>query len=151
MPGVKGTMTVTESYALDQNTLPTLPSLHDCTITGMALEEEWITLRFEEEDPGRHDAIRCDRPQAKAVTVRYHLLPPREYTFARWHRGIHWLQPGGHYREIEKPDPGKLVSTGLEYLYCHVAHCSVIISLYSRKYREVYLSPAADPLRRAQT
>ena len=53
-----------ERYALIQETLPTLPTPHDCIISRIELDEQFIVFYFEE-NIAAHDSIKAIRPNAQ--------------------------------------------------------------------------------------
>ena len=122
-----------ERYDLNTDALPTLPTPHDCIVTRMQQEDQFIVFYFENDISGR-DSIKAIHPQAKTLIIRYHLTKYREFTFHKWYRGIRLLFPSGFYKQIDKPNLDKLVLPRLEYLYHHVSYCSIITTLFSDGY-----------------
>ena len=122
-----------ERYALIQETLPTLPTPHDCIISRIELDEQFIVFYFEE-NIAAHDSIKAIRPNAQSLIIRYHLTEHKAYAFYEWRRGIRLFFPSGYYKEIQKPDLNQFTSVKLEYLYQHIDYSSIIITLFSRGY-----------------
>jgi len=122
-----------EKYSLIEETLPTLPTPHDCVISQIELDDQFIVFYFEN-NIASHDSIEAIHPNAKSLIIRYHLTKYKEYAFYRWHRGIRLLFPSGYYKEMKKTDVQKLPLSRLEYLYQHVDYSSVIITLFSGGY-----------------
>ena len=61
-----------ETYLLDGNNTSAIPLPHDCRITGIREEDDYLIIDFEE-DISYHDAIKAVHPDALALTVRFHL------------------------------------------------------------------------------
>ena len=62
-----------ETYYLNQDTLPSMPVPHDCIINKIMLEEQSLVFSFTS-DISRYDSVRNLRPNAKSLTIRYHLI-----------------------------------------------------------------------------
>ena len=60
-----------ERYNLNQITLPTIPVPHDCVVTNILEDDEYLIFLFEE-DISYHDSIQAIHPSAKGLTIRFH-------------------------------------------------------------------------------
>ncbi|MBQ3222975.1 MAG: hypothetical protein IJB41_05130, partial [Clostridia bacterium] len=47
----------------------------------------------------------------------------------KWHKGVYFFSPSGFYKQIQKPDLGRLTTSRLEYLYHNIRYCSIITTL----------------------
>lgn len=50
-----------------------IPIPHDCVIKDIRQESDWLIIDFED-DISRHDSIRAIRPDARTLTLRFHLI-----------------------------------------------------------------------------
>lgn len=123
---------MTERYSLNQMTLPTIPVPHDCVITDILEDDEYLIFRFEE-DISYHDSIRAIRPSAKGLTIRFHKIDGftenmelYRYTCSRHQSGYMSRKP---QKLFELARHGK---RPLEYLEHFVAWNTIIIHLFSK-------------------
>ena len=76
-----------EIYYLNQESLPTIPVPHDCTIKTIRVENQDIVFVFDD-DISSYDSLSWIRPQAKSLVIRYHLVDRvRDYSI------LHWVKP----------------------------------------------------------
>ena len=71
-------------YQMDGGQLPTIPTPHDGIVTQIDIDNDCIVFRFENEI-AVHDAVRTICPDAKSLTIRYHLT---QYKFFFFTNGI---------------------------------------------------------------
>ena len=66
-----------ESYSLIENQLPSIPTPHDCIITGISMLDGWLILTFEDDLSG-YDSIQHFHPTARSLTIKIHLLSEQD-------------------------------------------------------------------------
>lgn len=117
-----------EVYHLNKSELPTIPVPHDCIIRNISVEGHCIIFVFEE-DISYHDSIKCIRPNARTLTVKYHLTDDNAYSLYKQQKTI----PGRRiqYKAVDGSDIVSLAKRRLEYLYHYVGYSSIIIKLFS--------------------
>ena len=71
---------MTETYQLNENSLPVMPCPHDCGIREIRLEGRELAFIFED-DISRHESIRYLKPEARSLVIRYHLACDPEDDF----------------------------------------------------------------------
>lgn len=69
-----------EKYSLTENTLPTLPTPHDCVIEKITMDSEWLVFTFEK-SIALHDSVRYSHPKADSLIIRYHLYQAELYVY----------------------------------------------------------------------
>ena len=121
---------MTERYDLSAETLPTIPTPHDCMIKEIACDDEFLVLKFED-DIECHDSIKSIRPDASSLIIRIHLYDPIFYAYE--HRMTDKLSGEGYYLINNKKLP-TLCKKTVEYLYHYVGYQSIIIKLYCGGY-----------------
>ena len=62
-----------ETYYLNQETLPQMPVPHDNQIKRITVDQEFITFFLTARADNPDDGIRVYHPEAKALTMRFHL------------------------------------------------------------------------------
>ena len=60
-------------YYLNQDTVPTIPTPHDCKIKKVTIRGDFIIFEFED-DISYHDSIRHFNPDAKSLVIKIHLV-----------------------------------------------------------------------------
>ena len=113
-------------YYLNQDILPTIPTPHDCIITSIAYDSEFLTLKFEE-DISYHDSIKIINPNAKSLIIKIHLFD-REFDVYKWKRHLS-LRTG---QGLALMDCNKVFSRikGTAYLSHYITYNSIIIELF---------------------
>ena len=125
--------TVTERYPLNTGVLPTIPVPHDCIITEIKEDSEYLVFVFEE-PMNDHDSIRYTRPNATGLTIRFH--KSRDYGDSELYLWNYHLRRSGYmpagFQELFSLTDAR--DAPLEYLCHYVGDHSVIIKLFSRRY-----------------
>ncbi len=112
-------------YYLNKDTVPTIPTPHDCVIEKVSIQEEYIIFEFED-DISCHDSVRHVMPDAKSLVIKIHLIDDF-YTYKMKHYRRPWYK--GDYACIDNLLLEKIVEKGrLEYLYHYVGYQSIIIN-----------------------
>ena len=124
-----------ETYYLNKEQLPTIPTPHDCVLTDIKIENQSIVFKFEE-DISYHDSIKTIRPDAKSLIVKYHLIDEESFSVYNWHKPVKIFASNGYYKSIDNCKLTSLATNKikLEYLYHNVGYCSIITKLYSGGY-----------------
>ena len=60
-------------YYLNKDTVPTIPTPHDCKIKKVTIQGDYIIFEFED-DISYHDSIRHFNPDAKSLVIKIHLV-----------------------------------------------------------------------------
>ena len=113
-----------EKYYLNETTLPTLPTPHDCIIREIEYKDEFLIFKFEN-DLNVYDSIRDINPNINSLVIKFHLCQPEVYTY-KW--------KNKYFGEsFELIDNKKIIKkhNRLEYLYQYVSHYQLIIELFS--------------------
>lgn len=111
-----------ETYYLNQNTLPTIPTPHDCPIKRIETTKDFLILEFADDLTG-YDSF-PDKPNVKSLIIRIHLLDEdieiykNKYSFSK-----------NKYIQIKNEQFVNLKN--VEYLYHYVRYCSIIIQCIS--------------------
>ena len=84
-----------EIYYLNQDTLPAMPVPHDCIINKIMLEEQSLVFSFIN-DISRYDSVRNLRPNAKSLTIRYHLIDDVYWLYKSFKCGKIFYREGGY-------------------------------------------------------
>ena len=126
-------------YYLNKDTVPTIPTPHDCTIKKVTIQRDYIIFEFED-DISYHDSIRDLNPDAKSLVIKIHLVDIF-YTYKMKHYRKPWCR--GDYSRIDNAQLEKIAKKeGLEYLYHYVGYQSMIIKLFSQT--DITLDIATD-------
>lgn len=119
-----------EVYYLNQETLPVMPTPHDCVIQHIRLEDSCIVFEFED-DINRHDVNVPLRSDARSLVIRYHLVYEDGYAIFKGIKpGKLFFREGG-YKRLPENALTTLAESKLEYLYHYVSYNSVIIHMWS--------------------
>ena len=130
---------MTERYNLSTDTVPTIPTPHDCVIKDIAFDDEWLILTF------KQGTTKLMRPEAESLIIRIHLYDP---LFFSYENRINDTPSGKGYYLIDNQKltklcnktceydyhDGKRRNYTLEYLYHYVGYQSIIIKLYCGGY-----------------
>ncbi len=119
-----------EKYVLTRDQLPTIPTPHDCIVTQMRINDEYIIFEFED-DVSYHDSVQVFHPDATGLTIRYHLTPFREYSFYEYRHRPKFVFPNGYYAGVTESKVRKALSAGQAYLYHYARYGSMIVELES--------------------
>ena len=60
-------------YYLNKDTVPTIPTPHDCEIKKVTIQGDYIIFEFDD-DISYHDSIRHFIPDAKSLVIKIHLV-----------------------------------------------------------------------------
>ncbi len=117
-----------EVFRLDEAILPTLPTPHDCIIKEFKRENDFLVFVFED-NISYHDSVKYIRPNAKTLTIKYHLIDIYEIYHQRWNKIMRRLE----YLELK--NESKLFDTKIkiEYLNQYVTNTQLIIKLWKKK------------------
>ncbi|MBQ7323071.1 MAG: hypothetical protein IJW96_00710 [Clostridia bacterium] len=119
------------TYYLNQDVLPTIPTPHDCIVTKVDYDSEFLILTFED-DISWHDSIKAIKPNAKSLLVKIHLLDPIFDTY-KWALKLSLTKGEGFI--LENND--KLFKKNfkpMEYLSHYLAYNSIVIELFQSEY-----------------
>lgn len=118
-------------YYLNKDTVPTIPTPHDCVIKKATIQEDYIIFEFED-DISYHDSIQYFNPDAKSLVIKIHLIEDFD-TYKMKHYRRPWCK--GDYARIDNAQLEKIAKQErLEYLYHYVSYQSIIIKLWSQTY-----------------
>lgn len=122
------------TYYLNQDNLPTIPTPHDCLVTAVAYDSEFLTLKFED-TISNHDSIKTINPNAKSLIIKIHLDPVFGSTFDtyKWKSKLSLLKREGFLLEKNEKVFGKHFKP-MCYLSHYVAYNSIIIKLFGWEY-----------------
>ena len=117
-------------YYLNQAVLPTIPKPHDCIITSIEYDSEFLTLKFED-DISYHDSTKIYNPNAKSLIIKIHLLDS-QFDVYKWERHLF----SGKEKGLSLINCNKVFSkiNRLEYLSHYIAYNSMIIELFQSDY-----------------
>ena len=117
---------MTAKYYLNQDILPTIPTPHDCIITSIEYDSEFLILKFEE-TISYHDSIKIINSNAKSLIIKIHLLN-REFDVYKWKRHLSF----GKGQGFALVDCNKVFSRikGTTYLSHYITYNSIIIELF---------------------
>ena len=118
-----------EKYTLIDDTLPIIPTPHDCVIKKVSLENQFLIFEFDD-NISEHDSISYIKPKAKSLIIRYHLYIEDDLTLYKWHQPARWSPFKGCYKELSV-DKFLQNLKGIEYIGHHVGPCSIIIELFA--------------------
>ena len=93
-------------YYLNQDTVPTIPTPHDCIIKKVTIRGDFIIFEFED-DISYHDSIRHSNPDAKSLVIKIHLVDDfdtykMKYYKKPWCRGVHSRIDNAQLEKIAK-------------------------------------------------
>ena len=118
-------------YYLNHDTVPTLPTPHDCKIKKVTIRGDFIIFEFED-DISYHDSIRHSNPDAKSLVIKIHLVDDFDTYKMKYYKKP-WCR--GDYSRIDNAQLEKIAKNErLEYLYHYVGYQSIIIKLFSQTY-----------------
>lgn len=124
---------MTERYCLKESVLPAIPVPHDCVITDIEEEDEFLIFRFED-NLSYHDSIQAIHPSAKGLTIRFHKLNG----FFAEDMEMYRYKSSGHQSGYMQRNPKKLFKLAhrgkrpLEYLEHFLAPNTMVIHLSSK-------------------
>ena len=122
-------MKTIERYLLNTDTLPTIPTPHDCVVVEIKADSEFLTFVFEDE-LNLHDSIEAIRPSAAGLTIRFHKSKYYASDSVLYLRNIRRKRSG--YRPVKLDELFRLTAhEDLEYLYHYVGYQCLIIKLWS--------------------
>ena len=122
-----------ERYELNRSILPTIPVPHDCIITDIAENDEYLFFTFEE-DISYHDSIKAIHPSAKGLIIRFHKLfddvieCAQMYQYKASKHGTGYMHK--KFRKIFKI--AKRKNRRLEYLNHYLSYNTIVIELFSK-------------------
>ncbi len=128
-----------EIYRLDGANLPTLPTPHDAVIKHIKKEGDFLIFTFED-DISYHDSVKYQRPSAKSLVIKYHLID--DYSCSIFYQRWNKLWKRSEY--IELKNEKVLFEADSEYLFHYVMYQELIINLFQKK--SYYLHLYADYL-----
>ena len=118
-------------YYLNKDTVPTIPTPHDCKIKKVTIQGDYIIFEFED-DISYHDSIRHFNPDAKSLVIKIHLVDDFDTYKMKYYKKP-WCR--GDYSRIDNAQLEKIAKKErLEYLYHYVGYQSMIIKLFSKTY-----------------
>ena len=118
-------------YCLNKDTVPTIPTPHDCKIKKVTIRDDFIIFEFED-DISYHDSIRRYNPDAKSLVIKIHLIDTFDTYKMKYYRKP-WCR--GDYSRIDNAKLEKIaLNEGLEYIEHYVGYQSIIIKLFSQTY-----------------
>ena len=137
-----------ETYYLNHKNLPTIPEPHDCIIKEIRLEEEKLIFIFED-DISYHESIEYTRPEAKTLTITFHLkCGIYDINLLKRNKPYRLFRTAGIYREMDlsKSTAALLDLPDLElsYLYHYVRYNAMVIELNALRASSVILELTTD-------
>ncbi|MBD5584573.1 MAG: hypothetical protein HDQ88_05780 [Clostridia bacterium] len=119
-----------DRYYLAEDSLPTIPTPHDCQITDIEFDENFLIFKFDN-DISKYDSIQFIKPNAKTLCIRIHLVDPVFYAYKYRYKKLskkegYFLVDNGKLKDLAKD------KNALEYLYHYVGFTSFMIKLYNR-------------------
>ena len=116
-------------YYLNQNTVPTIPTPHDCKIKKVTIRDDFIIFEFED-DISYCDSIRHFNPDAKSLVIKIHLVDTFDTYKMKYYKKP-WCR--GDYSRIDNAKLEKMaLNEGLEYIEHYVGYQSIIIKLFGQ-------------------
>ena len=85
-----------ETYYLNKEQLPTIPTPHDAVITDIKIENQSIVFKFED-DIGYYDSIKAVHPDAKSLIIKYHLVDEDSFSVYKWHKPVKFFASNGYH------------------------------------------------------
>ncbi len=121
-----------EKYYLNEDTLPNLPTPHDCVIETISFDNDYFVFTFEK-DIASHDSVKDISPNLDSLIIRYHLVDPLFDTY-KWKLHTSLLGPEGYVLINNKKLISMTKNKKLEYLYQNIGYESIIMKLYQGGY-----------------
>ena len=116
-------------YYLNEDTVPTIPTPHDCKIKEVTIQGDFIIFEFED-DISHYDSIRHFNPDAKSLVIKIHLVDDFDTYKMKYYKKP-WCRGG--YSRIDNAQLEKIAKNErLEYLCHYVGYQSIIIKLFSQ-------------------
>lgn len=128
-----------ETYYLNTDTLPTIPTPHDCVIKEILFDSEFVVLKFED-DISYHDSIKSIMPNALSLEICIHLVDPLFDTY-KYTLGNSLFRKEG-YTLINNSKLQNASKRKFEYLYHNIGYQSIMIKLF--RYESYLLDINAD-------
>ena len=131
-----------ETYLLDGNNVSKIPVPHDCVITEIREEDDYLVLDFED-DICCHDSIQAVHPDAQTLTVRFHL----EYGGLNGVKAYGALQGIYQYRRSKKHGEGYMRIKSLKELQKLIKGCyfpATYLYHYISAYQQVIVELCVD-------
>lgn len=123
-----------ETYYLNADTLPLIPIPHDCVIKEIQLNENELIFIFEN-DISYHDSIKNIKPDAKSLTITFHLSNEFDEMSLYIKRQRKLFRSKSFYEETDlthnKDKLLALANNRLEYLDHYIGYNSIIVNLFS--------------------
>ena len=117
-----------EKYSLNEETLPNLPTPHDCIIEKISFDDDYLIFKFDK-NIATHDSVAYKGPNLDSLIIRYHLIDPLFYTYI-WKLRTSLFGTEG-YVLINNNKLVKLAQNKrLEYLHQNIGYESIIIRLF---------------------
>lgn len=117
---------MTEKFYLNGDTVPTIPTPHDCVIKQIEYDTEYLTFKFED-DISAYDSIKSIHPSAKSLIIRIHLLDPELYVYKQKYSK---LMRREIFYEVDNKKLTSLPKKPLEYISHTVGFTTLIIRLF---------------------
>lgn len=117
-----------EIYRLNDHSVPTLPTPHDCRIKQISRDNEFLVFAFEDDICSR-DAVKWQKPNTKSLIIRYHLIDELEIYAGKWNK----IRKRLEYQELKPKQIGKLFNEEIEYLEHFVDYNAMIIRLCTER------------------
>ena len=133
-----------ETYLLDGNNVSKIPVPHDCVISGIREEDDYLVFDFEN-DVYRNDSIQAVHPDAQTLTVRFHL----EYGGLNGVKAYGGLQGIYQYRRSKKHGEGYMRIKNLKKLQKLIKECyfpATYLNHYISANQQVILELCVDDL-----
>lgn len=138
-----------QTYYLNGESLPTIPTPHDCEISRFEYNEKFITMVLDDIDLFDSTAETAKKTGAKCLKIKYHLLPPAYKDDPQF---LAYLEKIRHkkdwYKEITHKKLRKQMQAKKnrypDYLYHYVAFNSIIVNLITAEWNFLTLRIDAD-------
>ena len=120
-------------YYLNKDTVPTIPTPHDCKIKKVTIQGDFIIFEFED-DISYHDSIRHFNPDAKSLVIKIHLVDDfdtykMKYYKKPWCRGDYSRIDNAQLEKIAKNEEAITVLNGTGDGSVHQTVSDTIIKL----------------------
>lgn len=126
-------------FYLNNDTLPTIPTPHDCVVKNISNVDDFIVLNFED-NIYKRDSISTICPKAKSLTIKIHLIDSFDGYLEKIKRFPTFKRI---YNQIKINKLIKLAkSNNIEYLSHCVGFLSIIINLWCKT--NIILNLTAD-------
>ena len=121
---------MTEKYLLSGDIRPIIPVPHDCIVTNISEDADYLIFTFED-DISTHESIINIHPTAKSLIIRFH----KTKYFSEDSELYKYKQYKHHEGYMRKPLKKlfKLTKRRVEYLYHYLAWNAMIIELCSNE------------------